>query len=85
MDIIMKHLATHLPNRLLVISFYTSFLQETLICQAIAYVTGDSAQWMDSDGLLDGWTIWFGAESVMGTTTGQWCRRLPLRLSLTSP
>ena len=26
-----------------------------------------------------------GAESVMGTTTGQWCRRLPLRLSLTSP
>ena len=54
----MKHLAPHLPNRLLVISFYTSFLQEMLICQAIAYVTGDSEQWMDSDGLLDGWTIW---------------------------
>ena len=82
----MRNLALHLSNRLLAVS--ASFLQEMLICQAIAYVTGDSAHWMESDGLLDGWTIWLAPNrswAQLGTTTGQWCRRLPLRLSLTSP
>ena len=86
MDNIMKNLAPHLSNRLLAVC--ASFLQEMLICQAIAYVTGDSAQWMESDGLLDGWTIWLAPNrswAQLGTTTGQWWWRLPLRLSLTSP